>query len=608
MKTLKFKRIFTALLAVMLIVSMAVAATACGKKSSSTDTSASTTAAAEDGNDGEETKSDADLSSIEFVRKMGNGINLGNTLEAYNHAKGTNLATKVYETTWGQPVTTQDMINGMKAAGFDTIRIPVSWTNMMNFEDGDYTIGAAYLDRVEEITKWAVDAGMYVIINDHWDGGWWGMFGSATEETRTKAMTLYTEMWKQIADRFKDYSYNVILESANEQLGSGLNETTICKDTGTLTDDEMYEITNKINQAFVDTVRAAGGYNEDRFLLIAGYNTDITKTCDDRFVMPTDTAKDKLLISVHFYEPWSYCAEEMESAAPWGTKKELAAISESLNKMTKFTDKGIGVVIGEYAAMPLKDKSFKENMNTYHANILDICDINDYCPILWDRGDFFSKTDCKLIDSDMAKLFASRNYENESKKSVEDVKSAAKTEMEAFVKDAPETFAKEEEQADPDSATAWIMYNGGGVQYSVGDTYNPAPVAGVTATDVKITGAGTYTVALDFSGLSDGKAYGITFSAVGLSNGEILYPGYTMDIKEIKINGKAITLTAKPYTASDDEKCTRVNFYNEWVSKLPDDAHTLDGNLDGCSAVIVDKADFAQVEKIEVTFDYVAPQ
>lgn len=81
-----------------------------------------------------------------------------------------------------------------------------------------------------------------------------------------------------------------------------------------------------------------------------------------------------------------------------------------------------------------------------------------------------------------------------------------------------------------------------------------------------------------------------------------------MDIKEIKINGKAITLTAKPYTASDDEKCTRVNLYNEWVSKLPDDAHTLDGNLDGCSAVIVDKADFAQVEKIEVTFDYVAPQ
>ena len=87
----------------------------------------------------------------------------------------------------------------------------------------------------------------------------------------------------------------------------------------------------------------------------------------------------------------------------------------------------------------------------------------------------------------MAKIYASRNYENESKKSVEDVKSAAKAEMEAFVKDAPETFVKEEEQADPDSATAWIMYNGGGVQYSVGDTYNPAPVAGVTATDVKIT-------------------------------------------------------------------------------------------------------------------------
>ena len=149
MKTLKLKRIFTTLLAVMLIASMAIAATACGKKSSSADANASTTAASEDGNNGEETKSDADLSSIEFVRKMGNGINLGNTLEAYNHAAGTNLATKVYETAWGQPVTTQDMINGMKAAGFDTIRIPVAWTNMMNYEDGDYTIGTAYLDRVE---------------------------------------------------------------------------------------------------------------------------------------------------------------------------------------------------------------------------------------------------------------------------------------------------------------------------------------------------------------------------------------------------------------------------------------------------------------------------
>ena len=120
------------------------------------------------------------LTALEATRLMGNGINLGNTLEACDNNVGIKTnAPLSYETYWGQPKTTQAMIDGMKAAGFDTIRIPVAWmTNATHLYEGDYTIDAGYMDRVEEVVRYARKAGMYVIINDHWDGGWYGMFGS----------------------------------------------------------------------------------------------------------------------------------------------------------------------------------------------------------------------------------------------------------------------------------------------------------------------------------------------------------------------------------------------------------------------------------------------
>ena len=113
------------------------------------------------------------LTAIEVAELMGNGINLGNTMEAYGHIEpGVGQEPTVYETLWGQPVTTKEMIAGMKESGFDSIRIPVAWTNAMNYESGDYTIGDEYLTRVSDIVNYALDADMYVIINDHWDGSW----------------------------------------------------------------------------------------------------------------------------------------------------------------------------------------------------------------------------------------------------------------------------------------------------------------------------------------------------------------------------------------------------------------------------------------------------
>lgn len=605
MKTGKRKKIFSTLLSMLLLFAMMATAAGCGNSSDADTDSEASEASETDNND---TSSDEEVSSIEFVRMMGNGINLGNTMEAYGHAQGTGMATSAYETLWSQPVTTEDMIKGMKEAGFDTLRIPVAWTNMMNYEDGDYTIATEYLDRVEEIVQWAVDADMYVIINDHWDGGWWGMFGSSTEETVEAAWEMYESIWTQICERFKDYSNQVIFESANEELGSGLNETTVANDSGSLSTDEQYELTNEINQKFVDIVRASGGNNENRFLLIAGFNTNIAQTLDERFVMPTDTAEDKLLLSVHYYDPWSFCSEDQETQPSWGTKSEYEYMQETLETLTQYTDAGIGVVLGEYGAMPLKDGTYKNDMNEYHQALLDLCTMYDICPVLWDRGDFYSKTDCKLGDDEMAEIYASRTYAIESESSFDDLKTAAEEDFNTLYDAAPE----EEEETEIDASTldgsmAWIMWNSG-YTYSVGDTYDPSDCTeGLVATDAEVTGEGTYTISLDFTGTESGSAWGITFAAIGISNAEVLYPGYYIDIQEILVNGEAISLIATPYTSSDDGLCTRTNLYNAWVSSLPDDARTISGDLSDASSVIIDTSDFAQVDTLEITFDFVAP-
>jgi endoglucanase len=144
-----------------------------------------------------------------------------------------------------------------------------------------------------------------------------------------------------------------------------------------------------------------------------------------------------------------------------------------------------------------------------------------------------------------------------------------------------------------------------GVMYSVGDIYDPeAKSDGLIATDIEVTGEGSYTVRLDFTGTSSGYANSTVFTALAISNGEILFPGYIITITDLQINGVSYQLTGKPYTTSDDGTCTRVNIYNEWVTVIPDDARTQDGDLSGISAVIVDQTELGEITTFTVTFDY----
>lgn len=556
------------------------------------------------------------LTALEATRLMGNGINLGNTLEACDNNVGIKTnAPLSYETYWGQPKTTQAMIDGMKAAGFDTIRIPVAWmTNATHLYEGDYTIDAGYMDRVEEVVRYARKAGMYVIINDHWDGGWYGMFGSESAETRALAMEAYKGMWQQIAERFRDYSDYLIFESANEELGGRFDENSplYCSDSVVtyLNDDERYALTNEINQTFVDVVRATGGNNATRFLLIAGYSTDIDQTCDDRFQMPKDTADSKLMVSVHYYDPWSYCgASSAASATKWGKVSDYEYMDQQLAKMTKFTEAGYGVVIGEYGALPCSD-GLKDNTLAYHTAFLDACTKYNLTNCLWDCSGLYKRVSQTFADDDILAMYQEKRQANEEGQDYADVQAAAAAEAAAAAAEAPVTFLQDAVVVDDQTALAWIMWNDGSwaLTHSVGDTYNADSISeGLVATNAIITGEGKYTVGLDFTGTAQGYSASVAFAAIGISNGEALYPNYLVNIKEVRINGEIYRLKGRAYTTSDDGLCTRVNLYNEWVTSVPKTARLPGGNLAGATPTPINRNDavIAEIKTIEIDFEYV---
>ena len=195
------------------------------------------------------------------------GWNLGNQLEA-------NSGGTPGETVWGNPVITEKLIKQVKAQGFKSIRIPVSYLSKIG-AGPNYTIDSKWLDRVQEVVDMCIDNGLYAIINVHGDGyytvkGGWLLCGeSASEQKKIKAK--YEKVWEQIAKRFKNYDEHLVFESMNEEFDNTYNTP----------NREYYDNINAYNQIFVDTVRKSGGKNNVRYLLIPGWNTDINYTAGD---------------------------------------------------------------------------------------------------------------------------------------------------------------------------------------------------------------------------------------------------------------------------------------------------------------------------------------
>lgn len=334
-----------------------------------------------------------DLTTAQIVKDMGLGINLGNTMESCGDWINSSGGVRAYETAWGSPVITDDMIKGYAKCGFGVLRIPVAWSNLMS---SDYTISPDYMARVKEITDWALDSGMYVIVNIHYDGGWWEKFPVETEECMKK----YTRIWEQISETFKDYSDKLVFESLNEEGGWGSMWNRYSGTTNGKSDS--FELLNRINQRFVDTVRTSGGNNPLRHLLIAGYNTDVELTCDKAFSMPQDKA-NRCAVSVHYYTPPTFCILEEDASwgkakADWGSSSDIAELKKYMDMMKKnFVDKGIPVIIGEYG-VALKNKQ-PETIRLFLSSVAKEAYDRDMCPVLWDVTNvFYDRQKCKFID------------------------------------------------------------------------------------------------------------------------------------------------------------------------------------------------------------------
>lgn len=313
----------------------------------------------------------------QVASQMKVGWNLGNTLEAI-----------CSETAWGNPAATQTLINSVKAAGFNTVRIPVSW----DCHSSNNVIDAAWIARVKTVVDYCITANMYVIINIHWDNGW--LENNVTTSAQASVNVKQQAYWSQIANYFKAYDQRVLFASANEP---------------NVSDATGMSVLLSYHQTFINAVRATGGNNSSRTLIIQGPSTDIEKTNNLMNTMPTDQIASRLMVEVHYYTPWNFCGmtadeswgsmfyywgngyhstTETSRNATWGEESDVERYFGYMK--TKFVDKGIPVIIGEFGAIKRSNPSdlslHLSSRQYYNKYIVSSAMAKGMVPIYWDNG------------------------------------------------------------------------------------------------------------------------------------------------------------------------------------------------------------------------------
>lgn len=317
--------------------------------------------------------------AMAFLKKMGVGWNLGNTFDAIKAAWNRNADEMTVETSWVGIRTTEAMIEAIQAAGFSSIRIPISWHDHVS--GPDYEISERWLTRVQEVVDWAYSRGMYVIINIHHDEDQFLPASSHYEESAH-----YVEcIWRQLAARFRDYDEHLIMESMNEPRLVNSSYEWMFNPTIPACVDAA-DCLNKLNQLFVDTVRATGGNNADRYLMVPAYDAAPANAVRDSFVLPTDAADNKIIVSVHAYTPYDF-ALNLNGGGTFGTQAQKIDIVSFMNSLyNQYIMNGIPVVIGEYGAM-VKGNNLQDRVDWAAFYVATASARNMPC-LYWDNNVF----------------------------------------------------------------------------------------------------------------------------------------------------------------------------------------------------------------------------
>jgi len=323
----------------------------------------------------------------EIVRDMTAGWNLGNSLDVVADASSYPLTSTV-ETYWGNPLTTQAMIDGVAKAGFNTLRVPVSW--------GQYTTGDNYqipdwwMAHVKEVVDYGIKNNMYVILDSHHDIGDKCTFYYPDNEHKSESIKYLTSIWTQIAEAFKDYSDKLIFETMNEPRLVGTDvEWWFPRNNPGAKILEAAECLNAYNQAVVDAVRKTGGKNADRCIMVTGYDTSIDGAMIDAFKLPKDTADKRIIMAVHAYTPYYFALDASNPTAEFD-KADISQIDALFNDINKkFVSKGVPVVISETGCLK-RANNHEDRIKwvNYYWGLAE--SLKDVSCVLWDNNVFDS--------------------------------------------------------------------------------------------------------------------------------------------------------------------------------------------------------------------------
>ena len=339
----------------------------------------------------------------EIAAKISLGWNIGNTLEAIGG-----------ETAWGNPMVTKELIDLVKANGFDAIRIPCSWNQYLE-DETNARLKESWLNRVKEVVQYCVDNDMYVILNIHWDGGW--LENNVNEASKEQVNAKQKAYWEQIAIHLRDFDEHLLFGSANEPHVETAAEMAVL---------------NSYHQTFIDAVRATGGKNAYRTLVVQGPSTDFEKTYNLMNTLPTDTATDRLMTEVHFYTPYQFALMTEDAGwgnmfyywgqgyhsttdtsrnATWGEENDVDNLFNLVK--TQFIDQGMPVVLGEYGAVR-RESLTGEDLELHLASRLYYLEYvtrkateTGLLPFYWDAGNLgnntmsiFNRTNNSVYDQD----------------------------------------------------------------------------------------------------------------------------------------------------------------------------------------------------------------
>lgn len=309
------------------------------------------------------------------VDRMTPGINIGNTFDN----------TSKWETGWGSPRITKGFIQSLARMGFKSVRLPVAWDTYS--DRGRVT--AKQFKRIDEIVDWILDAGMFCVVNIHWDGGWIDSgskekFPNTLHTFSKDAEKKFRSYWDQIARHYADRNEKLLFEGLNEE-SNFENEGSMAQAQATLT---------RVNQLFVDTVRQTGGNNAQRLLIVAGYGTDFGKTCQKEFALPKDSVPGRLFVSVHYYTPWTFVGLDEDSSwgkvrRTWGSPEDVKELNDLFDGMEAFCQRtDTPAYVGEFSMCSRKEKASSVRWTTA---VFQAALKRKMVPVLWDTGGAVSR-------------------------------------------------------------------------------------------------------------------------------------------------------------------------------------------------------------------------